>query len=116
MGPAEFLHIEEFDKEKDSAFVQDQLIPYFSDLYKDLMVRSANNKHLDVVAFTEYTKLPGIINERIRHMFTKGNGKLEIKNSKNVKDEMVPLSVFIKNMCLIFIGDLESRMKFTFDM
>ena len=46
MGPAEFLHIEEFDKEKDSAFVQDQLIPYFSDLYKDLMVRSANNKHL----------------------------------------------------------------------
>jgi len=50
--------------------VHNYLIPYLKDLYKDLMMRSNHPQYLDKVTFIEYTKLPGIINDRLHYMFS----------------------------------------------
>ena len=44
--------------------------PYLKDLYKDLLMRSNQAEHVDKVSFIEYTKIPGIINDRIHCMFS----------------------------------------------
>jgi hypothetical protein len=66
----EYIHIEDFDENIDETFVNDNLMPYLKDLYRDLMMRSSNPNHLDKVTFIEYTKLPGIINDRLHYMFS----------------------------------------------
>lgn len=67
---SELLHIEDYDAKLDSQFVNEHWSPYLKSLYKDLMMRSSLQKHLDKVTFIEYTKLPGIINDRIHYMFS----------------------------------------------
>ena len=108
------LRIEEFDIEKDKQFLTCHLEPYFIELYSDLLVRSRHKEQLDIVSFTEYTKLPGIINERLRHMFLKTNTD-KLQGNKN-KIQTISKESFLENMKLIFIGDLNSKMKFTFEM
>lgn len=66
----QFLEIEDYDENVDKDFVNENLIPYLKDLYRDLMMRSSNSSHLDKVTFIEYTKLPGIINDRLHYMFS----------------------------------------------
>jgi len=89
--------------------VKDYLNPYFKDLYKDLTLRclSANaiqEKKLDKVTFIEYCNLPGIINDRFFKMFDQdGNG-------------LISEEAFIKNMVKVFISDLDTRMRLTFNM
>lgn len=36
----DFLHVEDYDANLDAAFVKDELVPYFRDLYKDMLMRS----------------------------------------------------------------------------
>ena len=61
--------IEDFDENVDVDFVNQNLVPYLKALFNDLMMRSSNSNHLDKVTFIEYTKLPGIINDRLHYMF-----------------------------------------------
>jgi len=65
----DLLVIEDYDHQTDKVFILEYLTPYFKDLYKDLLMRSANPSHIDKVTFIEYTKLPGIINDRLHQMF-----------------------------------------------
>ena len=62
--------MEDYDESIDAAFINDQLNPYLLDLYKDLLMRSNQPDHIDKVTFIEYTKLPGIINDRLHVMFS----------------------------------------------
>lgn len=64
------LHVEDYDANIDADFIREQLTPYLSDLYKDLLMRSNQPDHIDKVTFIEYTKLPGIINDRVHVMFS----------------------------------------------
>lgn len=64
------IHLEDYDASVDDEFVRDKLTPYLQDLYKDLLMRSSNSDSIDKVTFIEYTKLPGIINDRIHVMFS----------------------------------------------
>ena len=64
------LHIEDFDAAVDNTFINEELVPYLKDLYRDLMMRSSLENNLDKVTFIEYTKLPGIINDRLHYMFS----------------------------------------------
>ena len=66
----DFIQVEDYDESVDEAFVNENLVPYLKDLYRDLMMRSSNQTHLDKVTFIEYTKLPGIINDRLHYMFS----------------------------------------------
>ena len=53
----------------DKRFVEEVLQPYLRELYRDLQIRSNHDEHVDKVTFIEYTKLPGIINDRLYTMF-----------------------------------------------
>ena len=64
------LHIEDYYALTDNKFVQEELTPYLKDLYKDLLIRSNQVENIDKVTFIEYTKLPGIINDRLHYMFS----------------------------------------------
>ena len=113
----DFLHMEDYDANLDAEFVKQELVPYLKDLYKDLIMRSSNQQHIDKVTFIEYTKLPGIINDRLHFMFS------NYKNSKSIlgspksspkekltiqkKDDFVTEQSFIKNFTALFIGDLD---------
>lgn len=55
--------VEDYDAAIDSDFIKQKLTPYFTDLYKDLLMRSNQPDNIDKVTFIEYTKLPGIIND-----------------------------------------------------
>ena len=89
---------------------------------------------IDKVTFIENTKLPGIINDRLHYMFStqkdnKGSPvrlspqKLEEQKDMTEKEkekaaqdakENVRMDSFINNFTKIFIGDLDSKMKFCF--
>jgi hypothetical protein len=79
--------------------VEKQLKPYLADLYKDLLMRSNKEDVIDKVTFIEYTKLPGIINDRLHIMFSEGSKKSHSKSPElkakgivhNKKDEYVTL-------------------------
>ena len=120
------------DANIDADFIREQLTPYLSDLYKDLLMRSNQADHIDKVTFIEYTKLPGIINDRVHVMFSENYFKQQNSMSPQTspmsqsntkkglelkkKEEFVSEKSFIKNFTLIFIGDLDQKMKFTFDL
>jgi hypothetical protein len=117
--------IEDYDDTLDKQFIEKWATQYFRDLYNDLLMRSNQQDHLDKVNFIEYTKLPGIINDRLHFMFmgVKGNGKSS--KSGNSPDKASPglkgsdhvtEKSFEENLVRIFSGDLDSKMKFTFEM
>lgn len=54
----------------DNRFIEETFKPYLKDLYKDLLIRSNMDESIDKVTFIEYTKLPGIINDRLHYMFS----------------------------------------------
>ena len=64
------IHVEDYDATVDEQFVKDQLQPYLRTLYKDLLNRYADQDgHIAKVTFVDYTRLPGIINDRLFAMF-----------------------------------------------
>ena len=84
------------------------------------------------MSFIEYTKLPGIINDRLHIMFSESYNKtqnspespkrLSSPNSakrnleEKKKNDYVTEKSFVKNFTCIFIGDLDSKIRFTFNM
>jgi hypothetical protein len=113
--------IEDFDHRLDVKFIEEYLIPYLSDLYKDLALRSfvlasqspeqhqTEERLVDKVTFIQYCNLPGIISERLLKIIM---GDSSSDSSKNFISE----EGFIKNMTTIFVSDVEMRMRLTFDM
>jgi hypothetical protein len=67
--------------------------------------------------------MPGIINDRLHYMFcnAKGTGnspdcspKQKLLNLK--KEDFITESSFVKNFTQLFIGELDAKMRFTFEM
>lgn len=104
--------VEDFDENIDGKFIKDSLIPYLRDLYRDLALRSfvstgqsnTRERRLDKVTFVQYTNLPGIISERLLKMFDSNN------------DGMITEQSFISQMTKIFVSDLDTRMRVTFQV
>ena len=127
---SDFLQVEDYDANMDDQFIEQKLTPYLTDLFKDLLMRSNQQDNIDKVTFIEYTKLPGIINDRLHTMFSENfnkrleqgsNVKSSPENAKKAleqkkKEEFVTEKSFIKNFTTIFLGDLDQKMKFTFQM
>ncbi len=104
-----FIQVEDFDDINDNKFVKEFLGPYFKDLFRDLAMRcispnAIQEKKLDKVTFIEYCNLPGIINDRFFKMFDTAHDGLISENS------------FILNLVKVFISDLDTRMRLTFNM
>lgn len=135
-APDDYLQIEDYDAIVDGEFVTTCLKPYLNDLYRDLLMRSNQSQNIDKVTFVEYTKLPGIINDRLHTMFSEAYNKqlktnqdgsmspisrMQSQLSKKDMEERkqgqyVTQESFIRNFTQIFIGDLEGKMRFTFNM
>lgn len=84
-------------------------MPYFKDLFRDLTLRclspnAIQEKKLDKVTFVEYCNLPGIINDRFFYMFD------------TAKDGLISETSFINNLIKVFMSDLETRLRLTFNM
>ena len=90
-------------------------------------MRSSNPNNLDKVTFIEYTKLPGIINDRLHHMFSNFKQSLSVsplpreespkeKLISQKKEDFVTEASFVHNFIQLFIGNLDKKMKFTFEM
>jgi hypothetical protein len=67
--------VEDYDANIDEEFIKERLRPYLQDLFKDLLMRSNQPENIDKVTFIEYTKLPGIINDRLHVMFSENFNK-----------------------------------------
>ena len=118
--------MQEYDANIDDVFVSEHLQPYLKDLFSDLLMRSTNSNTLDKVTFIEYTKLPGIINDRLHLMFSnfKNSGTSPNRSEESPKEKLqsikkedfVTEKSFVHNFTQLFIGSLDKKMKFTFDM
>jgi hypothetical protein len=100
--------IEGFDDVHDSKFINELMIPYLKDVFKDLSVRNqhgvVDNTKIDKVIFFEYCNLPGIINDRFLKIF-------ETQFLGYVTEES-----FLGNMVKVYVSELEVKMRMTFDM
>lgn len=85
-----FILLEDYDATIDDEFRDEILTPYLKDLYTDLMMRSSTKDNLDKVTFLEYTKLPGIINDRLHHMFSefKKKGSTYAQSAQQQKEKL----------------------------
>ena len=84
------MHVQEYDANIDDVFVSEHLQPYLKDLFSDLLMRSTNSNTLDKVTFIEYTKLPGIINDRLHLMFSnfKNSGTSPNRSEESPKEKL----------------------------
>ena len=79
-------------------------------------MRSNKEEVIDKVTFIEYTKLPGIINDRLHIMFSQASKKSHSKSPEikakgivhSKKDEHVTIEKFVEYFRIIFIGNLSN--------
>ena len=103
----QIIHIEGYDPKLDYKLIKETIVPYMKDLFNDLAVRSSSESEeicIDKVTFFEYCSLPGIINDRFLRVFDpKGKGV--------IKEER-----FVEVMIMVFISELDDKMRLTFEM
>ena len=108
----DFLLVEEFDVGADKRFLNEEVKPYFANIFQDISARSMSPKKegsspeavLDNVAFFEYTNLPGMINDRFYSTF---EGSAENQLTKDS---------FVDGFCRVYLSSIEEKMRLTFRM
>lgn len=80
-------------------------IPYFKDIYKDLVAQSDNKqKGINKITMLTYTSLPGILGERFFAV-------LDLS-----KSEYIDLREFVFGFFKVFYSNFETKMKVCFDI
>jgi hypothetical protein len=80
-------------------------IPYFKDIYKDLVGQSDDkSKGVNKIALLTYTDLPGVIGDRFFAV-------LDLS-----KNEYVDLREFIHGFFKVYYSDLDTKIKLSFDI
>lgn len=86
-------------------FKKNVAIPYFKDIYKDLVAQSdCKDKGINRITLLTYTNLPGIIGERFAHV-------LDLS-----KTDYVDLREFVHGFFKVYYSNLETKIKLSFDM
>lgn len=86
-------------------FKKNVAIPYFRDIFKDLVAHSDNKqKGINKVTLLTYTNLPGIIGERFFAVMDLS------------KSEYVDIREFVHGFFKIYYSNLETKIKLSFDM
>lgn len=107
------LWLEDFDVERDQAFVEEVVKPYFKTIFSDIAIRrhSPSKKeeeklpeHIDKVAFFEYTNLPGIIGDRFYSLFKCADKEIVLKQN------------FVDTMIKVYISTFDTQQKMVFDL
>jgi Ca2+-binding EF-hand superfamily protein len=102
----EYIHLEEFDKERDLEFIRQVVIPYFSEVFQDLERREEDQQkgYISKATFLEYSNLPGIVGDRFYSMMDpKDTGAIEMRE-------------FVHKIIMTFISDLDTKLRMTFRM
>ena len=90
---------------KNEEFKKNVAVPYFKDIYKDLVSQSDDkNKGINKITMLTYSNLPGIIGERF---FT----VLDLS-----KTEFIDLREFVHGFFKVYYSNLETKIKLSFDM
>lgn len=104
-----YITVEDYDAKFDDEFIKTMIGPYFSNLFDDLVKRQSEQKvNLEKASFVEYVRLPGLITDRLFFQFSEKN--------INKKDNFITKRSFVNNMQTIFIGTLDEKIEFTFNM
>ena len=86
-------------------FKKNVAIPYFKDIYKDLVGQSDDKKQgINKITLLTYTNLPGIIGERFFAVMDLS------------KNEYVDLREFIHGFFKVYYSDLDTKITLSFDM
>lgn len=85
-------------------FKKNVAIPYFKDIFRDLVTQSDNKHKINKITILSYSKLPGIIGERLFAV-------LDLKDSG-----FVDLKEFVHGFFKIYYSNLETKMKLAFDI
>mmetsp|Transcript_64076 Transcript_64076/g.88617 ORF Transcript_64076/g.88617 Transcript_64076/m.88617 type:complete len:147 (+) Transcript_64076:57-497(+) len=86
-------------------FKKNVAIPYFKDIYKDLVQQSdQKNKGVNKVALLTYTNLPGVIGDRFFAIMDLND------------DNYVDLREFVHGFFKVYYSNLETKLKLTFDI
>jgi hypothetical protein len=90
---------------KNEEFKKNVAIPYFKDIYKDLVNQSDDkNKGINRITMLTYCNLPGIIGERFVSV-------LDLS-----KTDYIDLREFVHGFFKIYYSTLETKIKLSFDM
>jgi len=86
-------------------FKKNVAIPYFKDIYRDLVTQSDNkNKGINKITILQYSCLPGIIGERLFAVLDlKGQGYVDLKE-------------FVHGFFKIYYSNLDTKLKLAFDL
>jgi hypothetical protein len=86
-------------------FKKNVAIPYFKDIFKDLVAQSDDkSKGINKVTLLTYTNLPGIIGERFFAV-------LDLS-----KNEYIDLREFVHGFFKVYYSNLETKIKLSFDV
>jgi len=86
-------------------FKKNVAIPYFKDIYKDLVGQSDDkNKGINKITMLTYSNLPGIIGERFVSV-------LDLS-----KNDYIDLREFVHGLFKVYYSNLETKIKLSFDM
>ena len=90
---------------KNEEFKKNVAIPYFKDIYKDLVSQSDDkSKGINKITMLTYCNLPGIIGERFV-------GVLDLS-----KTDYIDLREFVHGFFKVYYSNLETKIKLSFDM
>jgi hypothetical protein len=90
---------------KNEEFKKNVAIPYFKDIYKDLVAQSDDkSKGINKITMLNYCNLPGLIGERFVNVIDLS------------KTEYIDLREFVHGFFKVYYSNLETKIKLTFDM
>ena len=80
-------------------------LPYFKDIYTDLVGRSDNkSKGINKISFIEYTQLPGLLAERMFHV-------LDVD-----QDEYLSQKEFLTGLLRLYCSKFNQKINFVFEI
>jgi hypothetical protein len=86
-------------------FKKNVAIPYFKDIYKDLVAQSDDkNKGINKITLLTYSNLPGIIGERFFAV-------LDLS-----KNDYVDLREFVHGFFKVYYSNVDTKIKLSFDL
>lgn len=99
------LVIPDFSEIESEQFKKDYVIPYFKDIYKDLVSRSdKKSAGINKVTIIDYCNLPGILAERFFSLLDANN------------DDYIDLREFVYILFKIYYSDFDTQVKLVFDI